>query len=56
MRAFPIDDKDNSVGEIVEQLCDLINSGEGTTVQFSLMYISQSALKVMLISYDFSFN
>lgn len=29
MRVFPIEDKDNSVGEIVEQLCDLINSGEG---------------------------
>ena len=33
MRAFPIDDKDNSVGEIVEQLCDLINSGEGSDEQ-----------------------
>ncbi|XP_012154295.2 uncharacterized protein LOC100876461 [Megachile rotundata] len=27
MRVFPIEDKDNSVGQIVEQLCDLINSG-----------------------------
>ncbi|XP_043786603.1 uncharacterized protein PF11_0213-like isoform X2 [Apis laboriosa] len=27
MRVFPIEDKDNSVGEIIEQLCDLINSG-----------------------------
>ncbi|CAK9815485.1 hypothetical protein ANTQUA_LOCUS8457, partial [Anthophora quadrimaculata] len=33
MRAFPIEDKDNSVGEIVEQLCDLINSGEGSDEQ-----------------------
>ncbi|XP_015428422.1 PREDICTED: uncharacterized protein LOC107185277 [Dufourea novaeangliae] len=28
MRVFPVGDKNNSVGEIVEQLCDLINSGE----------------------------
>ncbi|PBC28055.1 hypothetical protein APICC_00644 [Apis cerana cerana] len=33
MRVFPIEDKDNSVGEIVEQLCDLINSGEGSDEQ-----------------------
>ncbi|XP_076224217.1 uncharacterized protein LOC116425084 [Nomia melanderi] len=33
MRVFPIEDKDNSVGEIVEQLCDLISSGEGTDEQ-----------------------
>lgn len=29
MRAFPIEDKDNLVGEIVEQLCALNKSGEG---------------------------
>ncbi|XP_017792805.1 PREDICTED: uncharacterized protein LOC108574692, partial [Habropoda laboriosa] len=33
MRAFPVQDKNNSVGEIVEQLCDLINSGEGSDEQ-----------------------
>ncbi|XP_076235773.1 uncharacterized protein LOC143180123 [Calliopsis andreniformis] len=33
MRVFPTEDKDNSVGEIVEQLCDLINSGEGSDEQ-----------------------
>lgn len=29
MRAFPLEDKDNIVQEISEQLCDLIESGEG---------------------------
>ncbi|XP_060831388.1 uncharacterized protein LOC132915526 [Bombus pascuorum] len=33
MRAFPIEDKDNLVGQIVEQLCDLINSDEGSDEQ-----------------------
>ncbi|KAL6439964.1 hypothetical protein ACFW04_002965 [Cataglyphis niger] len=30
MRAFPLEDKDNIVQEISEQLCDLIQSGQGT--------------------------
>lgn len=29
MRAFPLEDKDNIVQEISEQLCDLIQSGQG---------------------------
>ncbi|XP_071877410.1 uncharacterized protein [Bombus fervidus] len=33
MRVFPIEDKDNLVGEIIEQLCDLINSDEGSDEQ-----------------------
>ncbi|KOX78577.1 hypothetical protein WN51_07438 [Melipona quadrifasciata] len=33
LRVFPVEDKDNSVGEIVEQLCDLINSDEGSNEQ-----------------------
>ncbi|XP_017753570.1 PREDICTED: LOW QUALITY PROTEIN: uncharacterized protein LOC108546140 [Eufriesea mexicana] len=33
MRVFPIEDKDNAVGEIVEQLSDLIISGEGSDEQ-----------------------
>ncbi|XP_017875365.1 uncharacterized protein LOC108622172 [Ceratina calcarata] len=33
MRTFPIEDNDNLVGEIVAQLCDLINSGEGSDEQ-----------------------
>ncbi|XP_043516545.1 putative leucine-rich repeat-containing protein DDB_G0290503 isoform X2 [Frieseomelitta varia] len=33
LRVFPIEDKDNSVGEIAEQLCDLINSDEGSNEQ-----------------------
>lgn len=38
MRVFPIEDKDNSVGGIVEQLCDLINSGEGIGRDHLLFY------------------
>ncbi|XP_012244467.1 uncharacterized protein LOC100746664 [Bombus impatiens] len=33
MRVFPIEDKDNLVGQIVEQLCDLINSDKGSDEQ-----------------------
>ncbi|KAK9303882.1 hypothetical protein QLX08_004605 [Tetragonisca angustula] len=33
LRVFPVEDKDNSVGEIAEQLCDLINSDEGSNEQ-----------------------
>ncbi|KAK1129103.1 hypothetical protein K0M31_020233 [Melipona bicolor] len=33
LRVFPVEDKDNSVGKIVEQLCDLINSDEGSNEQ-----------------------
>lgn len=33
MRVFPIEDKNNLVGQIVEQLCDLINSDEGSDEQ-----------------------
>lgn len=29
MRVFPVEDKDNLVGQIVGQLCDLINSDKG---------------------------
>lgn len=29
MRAFPLEDKDNIMQEISEQLCDLIQSGQG---------------------------
>ncbi|XP_043604495.1 uncharacterized protein LOC122577304 [Bombus pyrosoma] len=33
MRVFPIEDTNNLVGQIVEQLCDLINSDEGSDEQ-----------------------
>lgn len=36
MRVFPIEDKDNVVGQIVEQLCDLINSDKGILFLFIL--------------------
>lgn len=36
MRVFPIEDKNNLVGQIVEQLCDLINSNEGILLLFIL--------------------
>lgn len=37
MRVFPTEDKDNSVGEIVEQLSDLSKSGEGIFSLFILL-------------------
>lgn len=37
MRVFPIEDKDNLVGQIVEQLCDLINSDKGILLLFILI-------------------
>ncbi|CAL7952285.1 unnamed protein product [Xylocopa violacea] len=33
MRSFPIEDKDHSVGQIIEQLCYLIDSNEGSNEQ-----------------------
>ncbi|KAG7207355.1 hypothetical protein KM043_009018 [Ampulex compressa] len=33
LRVFPVDAKDNSVGDIIEQLCDVFNSGEGDEEQ-----------------------
>ncbi|XP_066591359.1 putative leucine-rich repeat-containing protein DDB_G0290503 isoform X2 [Prorops nasuta] len=50
LRPFPVQDKEKEVGPIVDQLCDLIDSGEGTVDQqegiiAALLLISRHNLK-----------
>lgn len=46
MRAFPLEDKDNIMQEISEQLCDLIQSGQGDISIFreKLIFLFKSTL------------
>lgn len=56
MRVFPIEDKDNSVGEIVEQLCDLISSGEGTPALIYFTWIARTHTNVTsMLMYNLHF-
>ena len=36
MRTFPKEDEENYIGKIVQQLCDLLDSGQGNFLKYFL--------------------